>query len=92
MKEEKKEEQFGDIVYNHDLKKHTIMVAGFPALVISYVAGGQTLYKGFLPGFEFAQVEGLEDEEICVDYLQDMKWKNLSSLESHFQMWQKMTN
>lgn len=72
MKEEKKEEQYGDIVYNHDLKKHTIMVAGFPALVTSYVAGGQTLYKGFLPGFEFAQVEGIEDEETCVDYLQDM--------------------
>ncbi len=72
MKEEKKEEQYGDIIYNHDLKKHTIMVAGFPAMITSYVAGGKTLYKGFLPGFEFAQVEEMEDEETCVEFLQDM--------------------
>ncbi len=72
MKEEKKEEKYGDIIYNHDLKKHTIMVAGFPAMITNYVAGGETLYKGFLPGFEFAQVEGMEDEETCVDFLQDM--------------------
>ena len=71
-KENNNKQQFGDIIYNHDLKKHTIMVAGFPAMITSYVAGGKTLFKGFLPGFEFAQVEGIEDEAECVEYLQDM--------------------
>lgn len=71
MKKEK-EEQYGDIVCNHDLKKHTIMVAGFPGMIKEYSAGGKKLFMGFLPGFEFAQIDGIEDEETCVEYLQDM--------------------
>lgn len=67
-----KEEKFGDIVENHELIKRTLMVAAYPALIKEIKKEGKTFYNGFLPGFEFAQVEDIVDENEIVETLQDM--------------------
>lgn len=68
----KKIERFGDIVKDDTLEKRTIMVSAFPALIRAVEKDGDTLYEGFLPGFEFAEIKDVEDENECVEYLQDM--------------------
>ncbi len=67
-----KQEKFGDIVRDDTLEKRTLMVAAFPALIKEYQKDGDTLYEGFLPGFEFAEIKDIDDEDECVEYLQDM--------------------
>ena len=76
-KESKKEikpekNEFGDIIKNHDLIKRTLMVAGFPALIKKTKTEKGEFYEGFLPGFEFANINEIENENECVEYLQDM--------------------
>jgi hypothetical protein len=68
----KKQEKFGDIIKDDTLEKRTIMVAGFPALIREVEKDGDKLYEGFLPGFEFAEIKDIDDEDVCVEYLQDM--------------------
>lgn len=68
----KKKENFGDIIENHDLVKRTLMVSAFPALVKEVKKGDGIFYKGFLPGFEFAEVDDIESEDELVETLQDM--------------------
>lgn len=68
----KKEEKFGDIIRDDTLEKRTLMVSAFPALIRAVQKDGDTLYEGFLPGFEFAEIKDVEDEDECVEYLQDM--------------------
>lgn len=53
------------------LIKRTLMVSAYPALIKSVEKDGETLYNGFLPGFS-TRVEDLEDEDECVEYLQDL--------------------
>ncbi len=65
-------QKFGDIVENHDLIKRTLMVAAYPALVKAVKKEEDTLYEGFLPGFDFAVLEDIASEDECVEYLQDM--------------------
>ena len=73
MAKKKEEKQmFGDIVENHELIKRTLMVAAFPGLVKETVKNGKKVYEGFLPGFEFAQVDDIADENEIVETLQDM--------------------
>ena len=67
-----KKQKFGDIVENHDLVKRTLMVSAFPALITEVEKDGEKFYKGFLPGFEFREVDDFEDEEELVETLQDM--------------------
>ena len=67
-----KKEKFGDIVENHDLVKRTLMVSAFPALIKQVKKGNDVFYKGFLPGFEFSEVDDLESEDELVETLQDM--------------------
>ena len=67
-----KKQKFGDIVENHDLVKRTLMVSAFPALIKEIEKDGETMFSGFLPGFEFAQVDDLESEDELVETLQDM--------------------
>ena len=73
MAKKKEEKQMcGDIVENHELIKRTLMVAAFPGLVKETVKNGKKVYEGFLPGFEFAQVDDIADENEIVETLQDM--------------------
>lgn len=72
MAKKKEENKFGDIVENHELIKRTLMVAAFPALIKEIKKEGTTFYNGFLPGFEFASVEDIADEDEIVETLQDM--------------------
>ncbi len=72
MAKKKEENKFGDIVENHELIKRTLMVAAFPALIKEVKKEGSTFYNGFLPGFEFASVEDIADEDEMVETLQDM--------------------
>lgn len=66
MNEEFAFEDFG-------LVKQTLMACAFPALVSKYNGeDGEEFYKGFLPGFEDANVSDLTDENECVEYLQDL--------------------
>ena len=67
-----KEQKYGDVVHNHDLVKRTLMVAGFPAMVREYIKNGTVCYAGFLPGFEFCEVEDIEDFGELIETLQDM--------------------
>ena len=67
-----KKQKFGDIVENHNLVKRTLMVSAFPALITEVEKDGEKFYKGFLPGFEFSEVDDFEDEEELVETLQDM--------------------
>ena len=67
-----KELKYGDVVHNHDLVKRTLMVAGFPAMVREYIKNGSVCYAGFLPGFEFCEVEDIEDFGELMEVLQDM--------------------
>ena len=68
----KKKEKFGDIIENHDLVKKTLMACAFPALIRQVKKDKETFFEGFLPGFEFARVEDMEDEDELVEMLQDM--------------------
>ena len=52
-------QKFGDIIENHNLIKRTLMVAAFPALIKSAQKDGEQSFEGFLPGFEFAQIEDI---------------------------------
>ena len=67
-----KKEKFGDIIENHELIKRTLMVAAYPALIKEVKKDGQKCFEGFLPGFEFAQVSDIFDEDEIVETLQDM--------------------
>lgn len=67
-----KKEKFGDIIENHELVKRTLMVAAYPALIREVEKEGQKCFEGFLPGFEFAQVSDIFDEDEIVEVLQDM--------------------
>ena len=71
MSKQKKTNNFNDVVFMPNLVKQTLMEAAFPAMITSYQKDGLTLFKGFLPGFEFCDVEDIEDEQTCLDYLQD---------------------
>ena len=48
------------------------MVAAFPGLIKETTKDGKKVYEGFLPGFEFAEVENIADENEIVETLQDM--------------------
>lgn len=72
MAKKKDEQEYGDIIQNHELIKRTLMVAAFPGLIKEVVKKGKKTYEGFLPGFEFAQVDNIADENECVETLQDM--------------------
>ena len=65
-------EKFGDIIENHELIKRTLMVAAYPALIKQVEKDGEKSFEGFLPGFEFAQVSDIFDEDEIVEVLQDM--------------------
>ena len=67
-----KKEKFGDIIENHELIKRTLMVAAYPALIREVEKEGAKCFEGFLPGFEFAQVSDIYDEDEIVEVLQDM--------------------
>ena len=67
-----KKQKFGDIIENHDLVKRTLMVSAFPALIKQVKKGNETFYKGFLPGFDFCDVDDMENEDELVETLQDM--------------------
>ncbi len=67
-----KKQEFGDVIENHNLVKRTLMVAGFPAMVREYIKNGTVCYAGFLPGFEFCEVEDVEDFGELMERLQDM--------------------
>ena len=67
-----KKQNFGDIIENHDLVKRTLMVSAFPALVKEVEKEGEKFFSGFLPGFEFAEVDDIETEDELVETLQDM--------------------
>ena len=67
-----KKQKFGDIIENHDLVKRTLMVSAFPALIKQVDKDGEKFFSGFLPGFEFAQVDDIESEDELVEILQDM--------------------
>ena len=71
-KKKEEKEKFGDIIENHELIKRTLMVAAFPGLVKETVKDGKKVFEGFLPGFEFAQVDNIADENEMVETLQDM--------------------
>ena len=68
---QKKKSEFNDVIFMPNLVRQTLMPHAFPAMITSYQKDGTTLYKGFLPGFEFCEVEDLEDEKTCLLYLQD---------------------
>ena len=67
-----KEQEFGDVVKNHKLIKRTLMVAGFPAMVKEYIKDGNICYAGFLPGFEFCDIDDIDDFGELIERLQDM--------------------
>ncbi|MBQ9792508.1 MAG: hypothetical protein IJW32_02015 [Clostridia bacterium] len=71
-KKKEEKQKFGDIIENHELIKRTLMVAAFPGLIKETVKNGKKSYEGFLPGFEFAQVDNIADENEIVETLQDM--------------------
>ncbi|MBR4002860.1 MAG: hypothetical protein IKI95_02165 [Clostridia bacterium] len=71
-KKDTKPEEFGDIIQNHELVKRTLMVAAFPGLIKQTEKNGKKVFEGFLPGFEFAEVEDIADENEIVEMLQDM--------------------
>lgn len=67
-----KKEKYGDIIYNHDLVKRTMMACAFPCLIKQTFNNDGYYFEGFLPGFEFATITDAESEDECVEYLQDM--------------------
>lgn len=69
---ETKNQKFGDVVQDHKLIKRTLMVAGFPAMIKEYIKDGHVCYAGFLPGFEFCEVEDIDDFGEIMDRLQDL--------------------
>ena len=71
-KKDAQHEEFGDIVQNHELVKRTLMVAAFPGLIKQTEKNGKKVFEGFLPGFEFAEVEDIAEENEIVEMLQDM--------------------
>lgn len=60
-----------ELINEEPLIKRTLMVAAYPALIKAEVKEDGTFYKGFLPGFT-TTVEDLENEDECVEYLQDI--------------------
>ena len=71
-KKDEQKQEFGDIIQNTELVKRTLMVAAFPGLIKETTKDGKKVYEGFLPGFEFAEVENIADENEIVETLQDM--------------------
>lgn len=71
-KKDEQKQEFGDIIQNTELVKRTLMVAAFPGLVKETTKDGKKVFEGFLPGFEFAEVENIADENEIVETLQDM--------------------
>ena len=43
------------------------MVAAYPALIKQVKKDGQSSFEGFLPGFEFAQISDIYDEDEIVE-------------------------
>ena len=72
MKKQDEKPTFGDIIYNDNLVKRTLMASAYPAMIKRVEKDGETSFEGFLPGFEFAEIKDMKDEYECVDYLQDM--------------------
>lgn len=72
--------EFGDVVKNTTLIKRTLMVSAFPALVKETEKDGKPYYEGFLPGFEFSEVEGSHDIGECMEQLQDLLDDNVEEL------------
>lgn len=72
--------EFGDIVKNNTLIKRTLMVSAFPALVKETEKDGKPYYEGFLPGFEFSEVEGSHDIGECMYQLQELLDENVEEL------------
>lgn len=66
-----KKQKYGDVIEDHKLIKRTLMVAGFPAMVSEYLKDGHICYSGFLPGFEFTEVQDIDDFGELMDRLQD---------------------
>ena len=81
-KDERKLEktEYGDIVKDNTLIKRTLMVSAFPALVKEEIKDGKTVYSGFLPGFDFSEVEGVEELGRCTQQLQDLLDDNVEEL------------
>ena len=71
-KKKNEKQEFGDIIHNDELVKRTLMVAAFPGLIKKEVKDGKTVFNGFLPGFEFAEIDNIADENEIVETLQDM--------------------
>ncbi len=69
---EPKKQKFGDVIEDHKLIKRTLMVAGFPAMIKEYIKDDHVCYAGFLPGFEFCEVEDIDDFGEIMDRLQDL--------------------
>ncbi len=79
-KNQEKKQKFGDVVENHELVKRTLMVAAFPAMVKEEVKDGHKVYSGFLPGFDFCEVDNIEEIGECMQVLQDMLDDEVESL------------
>ncbi len=72
--------EFGDIVKDTSLIKRTLMVSAFPALVKESEENGKKIFSGYLPGFEFSEVEDAKDIGDCTQQLQDLLDDNVEEL------------
>ncbi len=75
-----KQQKFGDVIENHELVKRTLMVAAYPAMVKETVKDGKKVYSGFLPGFDFCEVDDIYEIGECMQQLQDMLDDEVESL------------
>lgn len=71
-KQQEQKQVFGDVVENHELVKRTLMVAAYPAMVKQEEKDGKAVFSGFLPGFEFCEVEDIYEIGECMQQLQDL--------------------
>lgn len=72
MVRQDKEDFFEDYGFGETLEKKTLMASAYPALIRGVEEDGQVLYEGFLPGLQDSDVEDTEDENECVELLQDI--------------------
>ncbi len=68
----KKSNDYEDYLFGDSLIKRTLMAAAFPALIRQVTKEDGVFYEGFLPGFPYSDVDDMEDENECVELLQDM--------------------
>lgn len=68
----KKLNDYEDCLFGDSLVKRTLMAAAFPALIKQDTKEDGVFYEGFLPGFPYSDVDDMEDENECVELLQDM--------------------